>query len=309
MSRIDWKPLHVALDREAAIDLGIEALMTDVVSSARAVEIYAQARRDRATTGMTPIILAEESLDFLWGGGGEDELTRVKSNLAAFETTTAAQTLGAGDAKARDFERELDALLDRLGKLGACDPMTILHRLDNDLLGEIEADEGEVEIDPDYFGPDDVAQAYREALAARADLVTAASASAGGMPAMYVDTVRPYDVDTALAQLWPGRSRVALLRTDPARALLYLDYGGVNDCPAGHVHARVWQHWFDTIGAEPAVISGPMLIGIAARPVTTRSALVQLAREIAFYDRDAIDGLLPLLGALVHNARLQFWWD
>jgi hypothetical protein len=128
---------------------------------------------------------------------------------------------------------------------------------------------------------------------------------------MIAPPVRAYDVDTALAELAPGTCRVALLPMDGARILLHLGYGGFNDCPGPHVHARVWQHWAETLGAEPAVIGGDTLTGIVTRPIATREALVRFAREAAIYDLDAIapEGWLPFLGGVFRSATVRFWWD
>jgi hypothetical protein len=107
-----------------------------------------------------------------------------------------------------------------------------------------------------------------------------------------------------------GPAHVVAFAGDPARAFLYLAYGGWNECPPPHVQTRVWQHCANTIGAEPAVLDEASVYGLATRPPTTREDLVRFVSEAMIYDGDlAIEGVLPLLGQQFRNASLDFWWD
>jgi hypothetical protein len=270
-----WKSLEDALDVNA--DLSVEIAITDELEPKRAIAALADAR----ASGQTALLLADEALDYL--SLGEVELA--DDELAVFA--------GATDAP-------IEAALAKLAAAVAGDPLAVLHRLDTDTLAAIENDE-EVEIDPDCYAPDDPRQAYEAGVEA---FEHARAHAFGNM--FLAEPIRTFDSDSALARLMPGRARLIRIATTPARALLHLGYGAGR---APHIHARVWEAWATTFQAEPLVIQGPSLYGLLGQPVTTRDALVRLAREIAVYDADIIDGWLPFLGTLYRNTSLHFWWD
>jgi hypothetical protein len=121
---------------------------------------------------------------------------------------------------------------------------------------------------------------------------------------------RAPDVQAALEELCGDRARLVVIRATPAQALLHLGFGAFNDCPQPHQHARVWEHWAHTLGAEPVVVHPDSLEGVAARPCATRTALVELLRECALYDPDGFtEGVQDVADQLAHNALLRLWWD
>jgi len=164
-----------------------------------------------------------------------------------------------------------------------------------------------VEFDEDMLGPDDLREAYEAELAARAET----RASVPGMLVLVQQwSLRTYDVASAIAELAPGRSRVVRLATTPARALMYLGFGGWNDCPNPHEQARVWEHWANTVGGAPALVEEDALTAIIERPPATRDALVRMAREVTTYCGDSvIEGRLPLLAMLYRSTNVRFWTE
>lgn len=301
------KPLNDALeiDSEDPLDVGVEGQASDWLDGRDACSLFSELRG----TGVAPIIVTAGGFEYLWPMGHPDAKRRA-ADLAAYEAASAREALGEDTANARDHTERFEAALDRLGKACACDPMTVLHRLDLDTLGAIDSGDDEVDLDPECFEPDDVAEAYRVAVARRKELLaTARKESPFGM-VITSSFERPYDVETAIAELPCGpESRVLALATTPARVLLHLDFGGFNNCPPSSVHARVWEYWNEAIGLEPALIGEASITGIITRPITTRAALVKFAVEVASYDHDIIDGDLAFLGAVVRSSLVRFWWD
>lgn len=290
-----WKPLHEALELEDPVDLGIDIEVTDVLPPARVREVFAAARSE---PGRCAIIVAEGArLTFL----DEDAPERLRETLAAYErgglpfgdpTTTAA------------FDAALASVA---AATGVDDPLRVLHRLDGDTIMAIGGDE-EVEFDEEMLLPDDLRVAYDEMLEARK--ARRAAAIPGMLTLDQQGPLRTYDEATAIAELGPGDARVFRLATTPARALMYLGFGGWNDCPNPHEQARAWEHWATTVGGVPAVIHEDALDAIIARPPTTRDALVRMAHEVVTYDRDSgIEGMLWLLATLYRSTSVRFWWD
>ncbi len=292
--------MHEAFELDEPVDLGIQIDVTDVLTALRAREVYAAAR---AEPGRCAIIVAEGArltfTDF-------DAAPRLRERLAAYERTT--DPFGALPPS-----DSIDRTLAKLAELAGRDALEVLHRLDGETVFAVE-NEDDFELDDDMLLPEDPREAYAAVLAQReAARAERPAVTFGGMFGLVLDQSGPprtYDVASAIAQLSPGESRVMRLATTPARALLYLGFGGWNDCPSPHEQARIWERWARTTSGEPAVLHEDSLDAIVTRPVETREALVQLAREVIAYDRDSvIEGVLPLLSMLYRNTSVRFWWD
>src|SRR5262249_15436377 len=154
-----------------------------------------------------------QTFEYFQGGAWESR-SELDAVLARFESTT-PEALFPVDwmQKAKDA---IDAALDRLGAACGGDPIAILHRIDPNTLAAIDSEDA-VELDLDGLDADDVREAYRDAMARRAELRKAA---AGGLTVQV--PVRTYDVDTAIDEFGPGPSRIAAMPGDAARAFLYL---------------------------------------------------------------------------------------
>ena len=266
-----WTRLHESVE------------ITDELAAKEARELFAS---DFRRTDRCSLIIS---------AGVSADIGDLAKRLAAYDKVTDPF---AKLPDAASVEREIDQLTKRLGR----DALEILHRIDGETMWAL-ANEDDFDIDEIELLPDDARAAYEAEIATRV-------APVGGGLVLDQSIARPYDTATAIAELEVGRARVARFTTTPARALTYAGFGGWNDCPAPHVQARVWEHWAATCGGVPAVLYEDRLAAIATRPVDTRAALVQLAREVVAYDADAvIEGYLPLLAMLWRNPTLHFWWD
>jgi len=299
---------------ESADPEPIEAaiVVSDEIPFERALALYSDAKAQRDRTGLAPIVVTGAGWDGLlvhqWlYPGGRGALDRA---LAAYEATTADAFFAgrASEPGLEDLAGALDEALDDLARMAAGrDPTSILHRL---RLGDLD---GLAEDDVDFADlplPDDVRAAHAQQMAER-DAARELARRSGRSGGALVPRVRTFDEATALAEMKGGPSRVALVSSTPARALLHLGWGGANACPPPHAQARVWEHWAEVWGAEAVVLSGDnMLWALTARPVDTREALVDFAHELALYDIDLMaNGCLAHLGRIYRNASLDFWWD
>jgi Domain of unknown function (DUF4253) len=284
-----WRSVHEAFDLDQPIDFGIAVEVTDLLPPPRAREVYATTRGE---AGRCALILTEDAelpfADF-------DAQERLRERLAAYQR---GDERPVPEISTEPIERALARLADLTGG----DPLRVLHRLDGETAAAIE-DEADFELEDDLLLPDDPQAAY-------AELVGRAHAPGAGPSLVQAWPVRTHDVATAIAQLSTGRARVVRLTTTPARALNYLGFGGWNDCPAPPDQARIWERWHRTIGGAPVLLGRDSLVGLVARPVASRAALVQLAREVIAYDGDSLsEGTLPLLAMLYRNTTLRCWWD
>lgn len=309
-----WKSLQEAFELDDPLDLGIAIEITDPLDADRAREVYAAAC---AEPGTAALILAAGCRHWL---DDFDVALRVRDELALYEAAQAPFIeLPSSDG--------IEAALARLARATGVDPLTILHRVDDESLSVLESDDDNG-IDLDALAPDDPHEAYAVMRAAREAARTQRDAERArdeaenrgrdlGTLGMRFDLAlsqgrtRTPDVASAIAELSPGNgARVIRLATTPARALLYIGFGGWNACPRPHQQARTWEHWASTHSAVPVVLGEDTLAGIVASPITSRDALVRFAREVVSYCSDStIEGYLPLLAMSWRQASLWFWWD
>lgn len=334
-SALSCLPVADALEIADAQPLLTEIFLTEEVPFEQALAFFRAAKLQRELLGLTPIIVGASACGFErlreWSTHrGQGDLA---ATMAAFKSESAESFLGERAsrraARAAAGHTELGAAfetaLDGMAKLCGGDPMAVLHRvplgdfvlIEDDLYRGVEAADPDQDEPYDFASqllPDDLREAHafgvseREAFLTKRDAFVADAGAFGQMG--LVQPIRSYDEATAMAELGGSTSRVALVASTPALALLHLGFGGFNECPSPHQHALVWGHWRRTVGAEPVIVENDRLIGTIARPVDSRTLLVRFAREVALYDADALDeGFLPLLGALYRNSRVGFWWD
>jgi hypothetical protein len=289
-------------EREVAI-VGSEEM-----APAALCQLVVHARAQRALTGLVPIVVPAEVLTHLcW-----ENAQNLRASRAAYEAATNGWTALPGESE--PIARSLEKALDRLGQRTGRDPVSILHRLPVDLLAGLEDQAGGEPLAEEDLLPDSVEEAYSAALRERAEMRAerAEMLADGRQPGLLIldSPRRAPDERAAIDELVCEAGRVLLLATTPARALLELGFGGFNQCPAPETQARIWEHWAQSLGAEPLVIGSDWIGGTIARPVQTRGELVQLASEVIRYDGDSlIEGPLFLLGQLFRNAMLSCWWD
>jgi hypothetical protein len=297
---------------EAPEPIEAAIVVSDEVPFAQALALYSEAKAQRDRTGLAPIVVTADGWDELlvhqWLY--PDGRRALERTLAAYEATTADAFFArrATEPGAENLAAAFDETLDDLRRMASGrDPMSILHRL---RLGDLDGAEEEMDVSADLLLPDDVRAAHAQQMTERAaDREWARRSGRTGWS--LVLPVRTFDEATALAEMKGGPSRLALVSSTPARALLHLGWGGSNACPPPHEQARVWEHWAAAWGAEPVLLSGNnMLAAISARPVDTREGLVRFARELALYDIDLVaHGCLAHLGRICRNVSLDFWWD
>jgi hypothetical protein len=304
-------PMHELADAQWPEALP-PVLVTAELPMREAVAVYRSVKQQRGRSGLSPLIVTRDGFDKLrlreWLSPDPSPAQQLAAELAAYELLTSDEFFARRLARAgEDPAPSIEAALDSLGSLTGQDPMAILHRIRLDDLEALGGGEGD--FDPDDLLPDDVEAAHARMLVEREALLEMARRG----PNRYLvmpPRLRPFDEETTLAELADGPARLLLSASSPATALLYVGFGGFNDCPAPHAHARVWQQWGAAFGAEPVLLEADTLHAVVARPPTTRAALVRFAREGALYDRDALTaGPLPLAGCLYRCAAIDFWWD
>jgi Domain of unknown function (DUF4253) len=293
-----WKSLHEAFELEAPVDVGVTIEATDILDNAAVSEAYVAARGDSGTAALILAVTEHEPQHWLTDFEVED---RVREALARYDELD-------DPFPALPDASGIDEALARVEKLVGGDPMAYLHRIDAWSLDSEE--EEDFEFDLESLAADDVREAYDDELAARAERLAHARGT-GLLMMTQAGPLRTYDAATALRELCPSRARVVrIANCSQAKALVYVGFGGWNACPAPAEQARVWEHWYRMMRGEPVVLGQDTLGAIVGEPVRERGPLVQLAREIIAYDRDAgIEGYLPLLAMLVRTTSISFWWD
>jgi len=287
---------------------GTAVMVTDEMLAPQAVALYQRCKQQRGHSSLSPLIVTRAGYDDLrlreWMAPGPVAAANLQSARAAYETLTAdgfffqRRQSAAGDAASM-----IEEALDDLGRAAGCDPMSILHRI---RIGDFAAISSGEEFDLADLLPDDVRAAHATGLAEREALREMARRRGGPQSMILQHPIRTFDETSALAEVSTDPCRLLLVSASPAAALMVVGFGG----PAPAAHARVWEHWRAALGAEPVLLDGARLSGVAARPVATREALVRFAAEVVLYDPDALaEGALTLAGSLVRNASIGFWWD
>lgn len=104
-----------------------------------------------------------------------------------------------------------------------------------------------------------------------------------------------------------------LEREDWTETPAFLRYGNWNACPPAHVHVAVLRYWRRKYGIRLASAKFDTLEFSVARPPSTRSAALNLAREQYAYCNDIVDqgtgDLATLAASLMESSYWYFWWD
>lgn len=108
---------------------------------------------------------------------------------------------------------------------------------------------------------------------------------------------------------------IKLPTASPWRAVLYLPFGGWNECPAPPDMAAMLKVWHEKYGAVPAVFSGDALELFLPRPLDEVSRR-EAAKEIVAFsglhhpkiDESSAD-FDELAKSLIGKKVWQFWWD
>ena len=317
-ARAGLRPIHQLAGVAESPPLGAAIVVSDEMPLRQALAMWSKARAQRDHTGLSPIVVAAGFGELaVHGWLGPERNDDLATTLAAFEQESADGFFGARARDDGDMAARVEAALDALGARAGCDPMSILHRLPID---DLEAIESGGDGDGDGDGgdginfaepplPDDVRAAHAQLLVEREAALELARRTPGPR-LLWQQTARSFDEATAVAEITGGPARLALVAAPPALTLLHLGFGGFNDCPAPHQHARVWEHWQRAVGAEPVLLDDDRMEGIIAHPIDTRAALVSFTSEVAAYDANTLSaGVLSLAGRLYRNAGVRFWWD
>lgn len=101
---------------------------------------------------------------------------------------------------------------------------------------------------------------------------------------------------------------------NPWEAVVYLPFGGWNDCPAPEEMASMCKYWYEKYGAVPAVITHDTLEMILPKPVPEEEAL-ETAKEHYAFCNDRVDqctrtGTAGEVADCIRRSKIWFfWWD
>lgn len=113
-----------------------------------------------------------------------------------------------------------------------------------------------------------------------------------------------------------GECRLILLKLptkNPWEAVIYIPFGGFNECPAPNEMAAILKYWYEKFGAVPAVITFDMLDVWLPEPISADDAKKTAAEQIIF-DIDMMEALMmgsmqSFEKALTEAKIWSFWWD
>lgn len=113
-----------------------------------------------------------------------------------------------------------------------------------------------------------------------------------------------------------GECRLILLKLptkNPWEAVIYIPFGGFNECPAPNEMAAILKYWYEKFGAVPAVITFDMLDVWLPEPISADDAK-KTAEEQIIFDIDMMETLMmgsmqSFEKALTEAKIWSFWWD
>lgn len=119
--------------------------------------------------------------------------------------------------------------------------------------------------------------------------------------------------DFSLLDFRPARIALVQLPTEkPWEAVLYLPFGGWNECPKPEEHAAILRYWHERWGAVPAAITFDTLELVLPAPVP-KDAAWDVAKEHFAYTEDCVLQGTGTLGRLADGLWRSdvwfFWWD
>lgn len=119
----------------------------------------------------------------------------------------------------------------------------------------------------------------------------------------------------SLSESTEKKSRIALVEVptaQPWEAVVYVPFGGWNDCPVPEEMAAILKYWYEEWGAVPAVITHDELQMVLPRPIP-EEAIWDVAEEQYAFTVDCVDQGTETLGALasllLRSVVWYFWWD
>lgn len=118
-----------------------------------------------------------------------------------------------------------------------------------------------------------------------------------------------YDPDTKKSLIL-----VEVPTRNPWEVVVYIPFGGWNDCPAPEEMASVCKYWYEKYGAVPALITHDTLEFVVPNPVPKEEAM-QVAKEHFAFCTDRVDqctgsGTLgEVADTLWRSNAWFFWWD
>jgi len=101
---------------------------------------------------------------------------------------------------------------------------------------------------------------------------------------------------------------------NPWETVVYVPFGGWNDCPASEEMATVCKYWYERYQAVPAVISHDTLEFILPDPISEKEAM-EVAKEHVVFCADRVfqcteEGTIGELADSLRKSRVwYFWWD
>lgn len=101
---------------------------------------------------------------------------------------------------------------------------------------------------------------------------------------------------------------------NPWEAVIYIPFGGWNECPEPLEMAAVCKYWYEKYGAVPAVITHDTLEMLLPEPVSEDEAMETAKEHFAFCEDRVFQGTETCtVGELADGLRQSrvwyFWWD
>ncbi len=102
--------------------------------------------------------------------------------------------------------------------------------------------------------------------------------------------------------------------TNPWEAVIYLPFGGFNDCPKPETMAAVCKYWYEKYGAVPVTITHDILEMSVPEYVDEKDSL-ELAKEHYAFCADRVDQgtatytISEVAASLAVSKVWYFWWD
>ncbi|MBQ4465919.1 MAG: DUF4253 domain-containing protein [Oscillospiraceae bacterium] len=100
--------------------------------------------------------------------------------------------------------------------------------------------------------------------------------------------------------------------TRPWETVIYLPFGGWNECPYPEEIAAVLHDWHEKYGAVPALMTHDILEVYVPSPIPTEQAM-EAAKEQYLFCCDIVEQGVGTIGALADCLRQSkmwyFWWD
>jgi hypothetical protein len=135
-----------------------------------------------------------------------------------------------------------------------------------------------------------------------------------GLRELWPDKIRPYTFDMLHLNLKAELVYIGLFETRESWKIpAYLLFGGWNATPFPDEHACIHKYWHTIYETEIVAMTSNTIVCQVGKPVDTREAALDLAREQMAYCSDLVTqgvGTLEALASrLMNSAYWYFWWD